>query len=105
MLRNPNSIYLPVGFLDDNTSTHRLRISGVPVLGGRDSIQKAALRTGATTLLIAIPSAESNIVSEIAQTARDAKLDVKILPAVQTLNERPVDAESRSISTKFRNTW
>ena len=92
MLRNPNSIYLPVGFLDDNTSTHRLRISGVPVLGGRDSIQKAALRTGATTLLIAIPSAESNIVSEIAQTARDAKLDVKILPAVQTLNERPVDA-------------
>jgi len=92
MLRNPNSIYLPVGFLDDNTSTHRLRISGVPVLGGRDSIQKAALRTGATTLLIAIPSAESNIVSEIAQIARDAKLDVKILPAVQTLNERPVDA-------------
>jgi len=91
MLRNPNSSYLPVGFLDDNTSTHRLRISGVPVLGGREAIQKAALRTGATTLLIAIPSAESNIVAEIAQTARDAKLEVKILPAVQSLNERPVD--------------
>ena len=92
MLRNPNSSYLPVGFLDDNSSTHRLRISGVPVLGGRDSIQKAALRTGATTLLIAIPSAESNIVGEIAQTARDAKLEVKILPAVQSLDERQIDA-------------
>ncbi len=92
MLRNPNSNYLPVGFLDDNASTHRLRISGVPVLGGRDSIQKAALRTGATTLLIAIPSAESSIVGEIAQTARDAKLEVKILPAVQSLDERQVDA-------------
>ncbi len=92
MLRNPHSSYLPVGFLDDNASTHRLRISGVPVLGGRDSIQKAALRTGATTLLIAIPSAESNIVGEIAQTARDAKLEVKILPAVQSLDERQVDA-------------
>ena len=92
MLRNPHSSYLPVGFLDDNASTHRLRISGVPVLGGRDSIQKAALRTGATTLLIAIPSAESNIVGEIAQTARDAKLEVKILPAVQSLDDRQVDA-------------
>lgn len=92
MLRNPHSNYLPVGFLDDNASTHRLRISGVPVLGGRDSIQKVALRTGATTLLIAIPSAESNTISEIAQTARDAKLEVKILPAVQSLDERQVDA-------------
>ena len=91
MLRNPNSNYLPVGFLDDNVSTHRLRISGVPVLGGRESIQKAAARTGATTLLIAIPSAESNIVGEIAQAAREAKLDVKILPAVQNLDERAVD--------------
>ncbi|MBM4102307.1 MAG: hypothetical protein FJ256_08635, partial [Phycisphaerae bacterium] len=47
MLRNPSSTYLPVGFLDDNESTHRLRISGVPVFGGRDAIQKTAQRTGA----------------------------------------------------------
>lgn len=92
MLRNPNSSYLPVGFLDDNSSTHRLSISGVPVLGGRESIQKAAIRTGAQTLLIAIPSAESGVVSEIADLARSAKLEVKILPAVQNLDERPVDA-------------
>ncbi|MFM8852194.1 MAG: polysaccharide biosynthesis protein, partial [Acidimicrobiaceae bacterium] len=91
MLRNPNSSYLPVGFLDDNSSTHRLSISGVPVLGGRESLQKAASRTGATTLLIAIPSAESGVVSEIAELARLAKLEVKILPAVQNLDERPVD--------------
>ena len=92
MLRNPNSTYLPVGFLDDNTSTHRLRISGVPVLGGKESIEKAAARTGATSLLIAIPSADSDVVSEIAQLARQAKLDVKILPPVQSLDERQVDA-------------
>lgn len=91
MLRNPNSNYLPVGFLDDNVSTHRLSISGVSVFGGRESIQKVASRTGATTLLIAIPSAESGIVSEIADLARAADLEVKILPAVQNLDERPVD--------------
>lgn len=92
MLRDPNSSFLPVAFLDDNPSTHRLRISGVPVLGGREAIAKAAQRTGASTLLIAIPSADSTVVSEIAQIARDARLDVKILPAVQSLDERQVDA-------------
>ena len=92
MLRNPNSTYLPVGFLDDNTSTHRLRISGVPVLGGKESIEKAAARTGATSLLIAIPSADSDVVSGIAELARRANLDVKILPPVQSLDERQVDA-------------
>ena len=91
MLRNPNSNYLPVGFLDDNVSTHRLSISGVSVFGGRESIQKVASRTGATTLLIAIPSAESGVVSEIADLARAADLEVKILPAVQNLDERAVD--------------
>ena len=92
MLRNPNSTFLPVGFLDDNTSTHRLRISGVPVLGGKESIEKAAARTGAASLLIAIPSADSGVVSEIAQLARQANLEVKILPPVQSLDERQIDA-------------
>lgn len=92
MLRNPSSPFLPVAFLDDNPSTHRLRISGVPVLGGREAIAKAAQRTGASTLLIAIPSADSTVVSEITQIARDARLDVKILPALQSLDERQVDA-------------
>ena len=87
MLRNPNSPFLPVAFLDDNTATHKLSISGVPVLGGREAIAKVALRTGAKTLLIAIPSADSTLISEISEVARDARLEVKILPAVQSLNE------------------
>ena len=91
MLRNPNSIYLPVAFLDDNSQTHRLRISGVPVLGGRDEIAKVAQRTGASTLLIAIPSADSTVVGEIVELARQSKLEVKILPVVQSLDDREVD--------------
>ena len=91
MLRNPNSPFLPVAFLDDNTATHKLSISGVPVLGGREAIAKVALRTGAKTLLIAIPSADSTLISEISEVARDARLEVKILPAVQSLNDYTVD--------------
>ena len=92
MLRNPSSQYLPVAFLDDNPKTHRLRISGVPVLGGRNEIAKIAQRTGASAILIAIPSADSTVVNEIVEIARDSKLNVKILPVVQSLDDRQVDA-------------
>jgi FlaA1/EpsC-like NDP-sugar epimerase len=91
LLRNPQSPYLPVGFLDDNPDTHRLSISGVPVLGGRDQSAQARARTGATTLLIAIPSADSALIGDISARARDLSMDVKVLPAVQNLNERPLD--------------
>jgi len=91
LLRNPQSPYLPVGFLDDNPDTHRLSISGVPVLGGRDQLSQARARTGATTLLIAIPSADSALITDISARARELSMDVKVLPAVQNLNERPLD--------------
>jgi FlaA1/EpsC-like NDP-sugar epimerase len=91
MLRNPQSPYLPVGFLDDNPDTHRLSISGVPVLGGREQLSQARTRTGAMTLLIAIPSADSALIGDISSRARALSMDVKVLPAVQNLNERPLD--------------
>ena len=91
LLRNPQSPYLPVGFLDDNPDTHRLSTSGVPVLGGREQMLQARARTGATILLIAIPSADSRLISDISARARELSMDVKVLPAVQNLNERPLD--------------
>ena len=91
LMRNPLSPYLPVGFLDDNPDTHRLSISGVPVLGGRDQMASARARTGASTVLIAIPSADSQLISDISDRARALSMDVKVLPAVQNLNERPLD--------------
>ena len=91
LLRNPSSPYLPVGFLDDNPTTHRLSISGVPVIGGRESLAEARGKTGATTLLIAIPSADSSLISDISVRAQKLNMDVKIVPPVQNLFERPLD--------------
>ena len=91
LLRNPSSPYLPVGFLDDNPTTHRLSISGVPVIGGRESLAEARGKTGATTLLIAIPSADSSLISAISTRAQKLGMDVKIVPPVQNLNERPLN--------------
>ena len=91
LLRNPASPYLPVGFLDDNPTTHRLSISGVPVIGGRENLAEARGKTGATTLLIAIPSADSSLISDISTRAQKLGMDVKIVPPVQNLNERPLN--------------
>ena len=91
LLRNPSSPYLPVGFLDDNPTTHRLSISGVPVIGGRESLAEARGKTGATTLLIAIPSADSSLINDISSRAQKLGMDVKIVPPVQNLNERPLN--------------
>jgi len=91
LLRNPSSSYLPVGFIDDNPDTHRLSISGVPVIGGRDSLAEARGKTGATTLLIAIPSADSSLINDISSRAQKLGMDVKIVPPVQNLNERPLN--------------
>lgn len=91
LLRNPSSPYLPVGFLDDNPTTHRLSISGVPVIGGRESLAEARGKTGATTLLIAIPSADSSLINDISIRAQKLGMDVKIVPPVQNLNERPLN--------------
>ena len=91
LLRNPSSRYLPVGFIDDNPDTHRLTISGVPVIGGRESLPEARGKTGASTLLIAIPSADSSLIKDISARAQKLNMDVKIVPPVQNLFERPLD--------------
>ena len=92
LLRNPSSPYLPVGFIDDNSDVHRLSISGVPVIGGRSSLSEAQEKTGAKTLLIAIPSADSALINEISSAAQSLGMNVKIVPPVQNLFERPLDS-------------
>lgn len=85
MLRDPQSPYLPVGLLDDDPSKRNLRIMGVPVLGGRDRLGEAAASTDAGALLIAMPSADAELVSELSESAREAGLDVKVLPSLSEL--------------------
>ncbi len=85
LLRSPSSPYLPVGFLDDDPNKRRLKIMGVPMLGDRKALDFAVDRTGATTLLIAIPTANARVVGELSTLADEAGLTVKVLPSVEEL--------------------
>lgn len=92
LLRSRSSQYVPVGLLDDDPSRQRLSIMGVSVMGDRTAIARAAEKTGAQTLLIAVPSATARTIGEIADQAVAAGLDVKVLPPVNELFEHSVDA-------------
>jgi len=92
LLRSRTSPYVPVGLLDDDKAKQRLSIMGVSVLGGRGDISSAKSKTDATTLLIAVPSASSQTVGELADLATAHGLTVKVLPSASELFERAVGA-------------
>jgi FlaA1/EpsC-like NDP-sugar epimerase len=80
MLSDPESPYLPVGLLDDDPDKRHARIRGIRMLGGRERIAAAVSTTGAEILVIALPSADSELVRDISKRANEAGLTVKVLP-------------------------
>ena len=100
LLRDPDNTYVPVGLLDDQITKRNLRIRGVPVLGRRQNLAEVAEATNADTLLIAIPSADNKLVTDITELGRAAGLDVKVLPPVRDLFEGQIEVDDiRDVTT------
>lgn len=85
LVRDPGSRMYPVGLLDDDPHKRRLRIAGVRVLGTRRDLARVAEETDATTLAIAAPSLDGETVQEVSAAAREAGLEVLILPRTAEL--------------------
>ncbi len=85
MLRNPASAYVPVALLDDDPAKRQLRIMGVPVAGTRHGLAQVALDTQADALLVAIPSARAELISELVDLAHVVGLPTMVLPPVDEL--------------------
>ncbi len=77
--------YEPVAVLDDNADLRNLVLKGVRVRGDRTALHAVAEQTGATTLVIAIPSATSALVRDVVAIADDIGLTTLILPPVAEL--------------------
>jgi FlaA1/EpsC-like NDP-sugar epimerase len=93
LLRAPESPYLPVGLLDDDPAKRRLRIRGVPVVGTSTDIAAAASALGADTLLIAIATAQAELIRYVTHAAEGAGLAVKVLPPLSKLIDNRVAVE------------
>ncbi|MGR6318414.1 polysaccharide biosynthesis protein [Micromonospora soli] len=85
LLSEPRGRYLPVGLLDDDPAKLHLRISGVPVLGGRREIASTIQRTGARTLVFSVANADAELIREIRRLTLAAGAEFKVLPPVGEL--------------------
>ncbi|MEV4629617.1 polysaccharide biosynthesis protein [Micromonospora sp. NPDC049523] len=85
MVSDPRGKYLPVGLLDDDPEKRHLRLDGVPVLGGRPEIASAISLTRANTLILAIASAEPELIRQVRATTLEAGAEFKVLPPVREL--------------------
>lgn len=85
MQRDPLHRYVAVGLLDDDPYKRHRRLRGVPVLGTAADLEKQVARTGATLVVIAIPSASAATINRLRLAALDAHVAVKVLPATTQL--------------------
>jgi FlaA1/EpsC-like NDP-sugar epimerase len=73
----------PVGLVDDDPRKHRATLHGVPVLGGRVAIPWLVHRLRVGEVLLAIPSATSEVVREVAGLCEEAEVPLRVLPSVR----------------------
>ncbi|MGE9782795.1 polysaccharide biosynthesis protein [Janibacter sp. G368] len=97
MLRDPKAGLLPVALVDDDPAKARLSIDGVRVRGTRHDIAALADQTNASTVAVAIPSADSSLLAEVRELTRDADLDVLVLPPTSELFRRPTGRDLRAL--------
>ena len=85
MLRDAQHTWRPVGLVDDDPRKRHLRLSRVPVVGTTDRLGELVAATGAEAVVIAIPSASTELVTLLRRQAQQAGALVKVLPASSQL--------------------
>ncbi len=74
-----------VGYVDDDPRKRRSRLMGSPVFGGLSDLPRVVARTGATQLLVAIPSGPSDPMRRAVTAAQNLGLSVKTVPSLPDL--------------------
>lgn len=99
--RSEVSQFNPVGILDDDPAKRHMVIERVRVHGGREKLQELAEKTGASTLLLAVPSLPGDELIDIRDRAEAAGLHVLVLPPLDSMMKGRVAAnELREINVQ-----
>jgi FlaA1/EpsC-like NDP-sugar epimerase len=83
LLHNRYLGLIPVGIVDDDPRKTRLSLHGVPVLGGHAAIPTLVPRLGVDQVLLAIPSATSDLVRDVATLCEQANVALRVLPSIR----------------------
>lgn len=82
MIRQRNSEYQPIGFLDDDYSKIKNSIHGIKVLGPISAMEDFINKFDIDEVLIAMPSANGKIRKEVAIRAKESGVKTKTLPSL-----------------------
>ena len=85
--------YQPVAFLDDDSKLHGREIHGVRVLGSLDGLSKISKRLSVDMVLIAIPSADRNLIKRVVRECAGMNVECRTLPTILELSDRDVDVD------------
>ncbi|CAM4366302.1 polysaccharide biosynthesis protein [Deinococcus marmoris] len=101
LLRSPEKGMEPVGFIDDSAEKTGMVLVGLPVLGTLSHLSQAVQDTGATLLVIAMPSAGGQVIREYVNAARAAGLQARTVPGLYELMGGQVTTNQlRSVSVE-----
>jgi len=98
LLDDARSPYHPVALIDDDPLKSSLRLLGVPVIGAIPDLARAVEESGARAVLMAIPSAEIDLVRLVDELATEAGVPLLILPPVTKLFSTLTLADLRPVS-------
>src|SRR4030066_2391719 len=82
MIRQKNSEYMPIGFLDDDYSKIKNKIHGISVLGPITKMESVIKDQSVEEVIIAMPSASGKVRKEVAVKAREYGVNCKTLPSL-----------------------
>ncbi|AGL16317.1 nucleoside-diphosphate sugar epimerase/dehydratase [Actinoplanes sp. N902-109] len=98
MLSDPRGRYLPVGVIDDDPRLRRLRVHGVPVLGGRQDIPALLAATGATVVILSVANADAALIRELRGITVTAGAAFKVVPSTgELIDERVSVTDVRDV--------
>lgn len=82
MIRQKDSEYVPVGFLDDDKAKIGHQIHGLKVFGKTDEVKKFIKKLAIDEIIIAIPSASGEVRKNITFKAKEEGIFCKTLPSL-----------------------
>ena len=85
MRSTSSSPFVPVALVDDDPWRRRFRICGVTVRGTLADLERVVRDHSAEVVLVAIPSADKELIQDISDRAAALGVDVKVLPSVPEL--------------------
>lgn len=95
ILSSKASLYLPVGFVDDNPLKQGVAIHGLKVLGRVEDIRRVIKNEEIDEMIIALPSASSKTIKRAVELGREAGVKkIKIAPSITELINGEVSIKS-----------